>query len=176
MGNYSRFIRPNFYRVGLTNNTTALISAFKDSASTNFVIVAANPTPFLVNQTFVLTNFPAATRLAPWATTATNSLANLGVVNVTNGNFNYPLPAWSVLSFSSVFASNSTNVWVSPSGTNLTLSWPLTHWGWTLQQLTNTLAQSAGTNWVDIANSSSTNSWVVPVNLRQPAVFYRLRR
>src|ERR1035438_2323314 len=46
MGNFSKFIRPNFYRVGSTNTTIALVSAYKDSASTNFVIVAANPSAY----------------------------------------------------------------------------------------------------------------------------------
>ena len=173
MGNYSKFIRPNFYRVGLTNNTTALVSAFKDSGSTNFVVVAANPTPFPVSQTFALTNFPAVTRLAPWATTATSSLANQGVVNVTNGIFSSILPAWSVVSFSSGFTSYPTNLTFNSSSTNFTLSWPSTHLGWTLQAQTNALA---GNLWVDVANSTTTNKIIVPLNFANKSVFYRLRR
>ena len=99
MGNYSRFVRPNFYRVGATNNSTALITAYKDSASSNFVIVAANPTAIAVNQTFALTNFPATSTLTQWVTSASLSLSNQGPVSVTNDVFVYTLPAWTVVSF-----------------------------------------------------------------------------
>ena len=99
LGNYSRFVRPNFYRVAATNNTTALITAFKATNSANFVIVAANPTAYPVNQTFVLTNFPMTGALTQWVTTASLSLANQGTVNVTNNSFTYLLPAWSTISF-----------------------------------------------------------------------------
>jgi glucuronoarabinoxylan endo-1,4-beta-xylanase len=176
MGNYSKFIRPNFYRVGLTNNSVALVTAYKDSASTNFVIVAANPGAYPVNQTFALTNFPAVNRLTPWATTAATSLGDLGVVNVTNGNFNYLLPPWSVISFSSIFTSYPTNIFFSRSGANLTLNWPQTHLGWTLQMSSNALATGLGNNWTDVANSATTNQIVVPINPASGTVFYRLRR
>jgi hypothetical protein len=176
MGNYSKLIRPNFYRVGLTNNTTALVSAFKDSVSTNFVIVAANPTPYPVNQTFALTNFPAAGRLIPWATTATESLADRDAVTLTGGNFNYTLPPWSVISFSSVSVAYPTNVSFSFSGGSLTLTWPLTHLGWTLQGQTNTLAAGLGANWVDVAGSATTNQLTLPLAPANGCVFYRLRR
>ena len=99
MGNYSRFVRPNFYRVGLTNNSIALITAYKDSASSNFVIVAANPSVIAVNQTFALPNFPATGSLVQWVTSASLSLSNQGPVSVTNGTFTYALPAWTVVSF-----------------------------------------------------------------------------
>jgi hypothetical protein len=176
MGNYSKFIRPDFYRVGLTNTTTALVSAYKDSNSTNFVIVAANPTTYPVNQTFTLANFPAVTRLAPWATTATNSLADLGVVNVTNGIFNYTLPPMSVFSFSSSFTSYPTNLLASLAGTNLTVTWPRTHLGWTLQTQTNALTTGLGANWVDVVNSATTNQISIPINVAKGSVFFRLRQ
>ena len=99
LGNYSKFIRPNFYRVGATNNSTALVSAYKDSASSNFVIVAANPSAYPVNQTFVLTNFPAMGTLTQWVTSASLSLSNQGPVSVAGNTFTYLLPAWTVISF-----------------------------------------------------------------------------
>jgi len=99
MGNYSRFVRPNFYRIGSTNNSAALVTAYKSTNSFNFVIVAANPTAMAVNQTFTLNNFPVLGTLTPWITSATSSLASQGPVNVTNGTFTYLLPAWTVTSF-----------------------------------------------------------------------------
>jgi len=102
LGNYSKFVRPNFYRVGGTNTSLGLVSAYKDSGSTNFVIVAANPNNCTINQTLGLSNFPAATRLLPWVTSGTLALANQPVINVTNGVFNWQLPPWTVVTFSSV--------------------------------------------------------------------------
>jgi glucuronoarabinoxylan endo-1,4-beta-xylanase len=99
MGNYSRFIRPNFYRVGVTNTTTALVSAYKDSVSSNYVVVAANNSAFPVNQTFVLTNIPALTNLTPWFTSATQSLAVAASFGVANGTFSVKLPPFTVVSY-----------------------------------------------------------------------------
>ena len=66
MGNYSLFVRPNFYRFEATNSSAALITAFKaHEFPCNFVIVAANPNPIAVNQTFTLTHFPASGTLTP---------------------------------------------------------------------------------------------------------------
>jgi hypothetical protein len=46
----------------------------------------------------------------------------------------------------------------------------------TLQTQTNTLANGLGTNWADVANSSTTNQVILPMNLSNDSVFYRLRR
>ena len=102
MGNYSKFVRPNFYRIAATNTTTALVSAYKDTNSANYVIVAANPTAYPVNQTFVLTNFPVMGTLTQWVTSASLSLSNQGPVSVAGNTFSYLLPAWTVISFNFV--------------------------------------------------------------------------
>ena len=59
LGQYSRFVRPNYYRIGATNDGNVMISAYKDSASPGFAIVAINTNNLSVNQTFNLTNFTA---------------------------------------------------------------------------------------------------------------------
>ena len=106
MGNYSRFVRPNFYRVGATNTSLSLISAYKDTNSYNYAIVAANPTPVPVVQKFMLANFPASGTLTQWVTSASQSLANLGPVGVTNNTFNCILPPYSVITFVSSIANS----------------------------------------------------------------------
>jgi hypothetical protein len=67
-----------------------------------------------------------------------------------------------------------TNLIASVAGGNLTLSWPSDHTGWRLQAQTNSLATGLNTNWVDVADSGSTNQVTVPVDPANPAVFYRL--
>ena len=99
MGNYSRFVRPNFYRLGVTITSVALVTAFKDTNSDNFVIVAANPTAIPVMQTMVMTNFPATGTLTQWVTSASLSLSNQGPVTVNGRSFNYVLPPWTVVTF-----------------------------------------------------------------------------
>ncbi len=64
---------------------------------------------------------------------------------------------------------------VVASGTNAQLSWSTNYTGWTLQVQTNSLTAGLGTNWQDVAGSSSTNQ----VNLTLPppgkGAFYRLK-
>lgn len=71
-----------------------------------------------------------------------------------------------------------TNILSSVSGGTLTLSWPSSHVGWTLQTQTN--SRSVGltmpTNtWFDVSGSASTNQVGVAIDPANPTVFYRLR-
>ena len=100
IGQFSRFVRPNFNRIDATSSQpSALISAYKDSTSPAFAIGAINTIAATnVIETFTLANFTAAT-VTPWITSATLSLAPQTPVNVTNGTFTYTLPEMSVVTF-----------------------------------------------------------------------------
>ena len=100
IGNYSRFVRPNFYRIDATSSQpSALISAYTDTNPAAFAIVVVNTNAATdVIQTFNLTNFTAAA-VTPWITSATLSLAPQTPVNVTNSSFTYDVPAMSVVTF-----------------------------------------------------------------------------
>ncbi|MGH7952822.1 MAG: LamG-like jellyroll fold domain-containing protein, partial [Limisphaerales bacterium] len=78
------------------------------------------------------------------------------------------------LSITNTVNLNLTNIVFSASSGNLTLSWPPDHTGWTLQAQTNNLSVGISTNWVDVANSSTTNQVIIPTNLTNGSVFYRL--
>jgi hypothetical protein len=69
----------------------------------------------------------------------------------------------------------STNLNYSVSGNVMTLSWPADHTGWTLQMQTNNLSLGLGTNWVDVAGSTTINSTNITVDPAKPTVFYRLK-
>jgi hypothetical protein len=56
----------------------------------------------------------------------------------------------------------------------LQLAWPNDQVGWQLQVQTNSLAVGVSTNWVTIPGTASTNSFSVPIERSNPAVFYRL--
>lgn len=98
LGNFSRFIRPGYYRIGVANNAVASVSAYKDPASGCYAIVAINPGPADLLQTFNLSGF-ISTSVTPWITSDSLSLASQPSVGITNATFAYTLPAMSVVTF-----------------------------------------------------------------------------
>lgn len=100
MGQFSRFVRPNFYRIDANTTGTALISAFNDAGSGRFAIIAINTNASTsIIQTFNLANFPSVSSVTPWITSAAMSLSNQTTVAVSGGSFSYTLPALSVVTF-----------------------------------------------------------------------------
>ncbi|HUA66084.1 MAG TPA: LamG-like jellyroll fold domain-containing protein [Alphaproteobacteria bacterium] len=70
--------------------------------------------------------------------------------------------------------SSPTNISFGVTNNQLYLTWPSDHIGWTLQAQTNRLSVGINTNWVNVARSTTTNQIVVPINLSNGCVFYRL--
>lgn len=99
IGQFSRFVRPGYYRINATNTATPEISAYRDSASPGFAVVAINNNPFAMNESFTLTNFSGVKSVTPWITSGNDSLASQAVVGVTNFSFSYTLPPMSVVTF-----------------------------------------------------------------------------
>ncbi len=63
-----------------------------------------------------------------------------------------------------------TQLTLAAGGGQMQLNWASDHTGWILEVQTNGL----GTNWVAVANSSSTNQMAVPIDVGNGAVFFRL--
>jgi len=99
LGQFSRFVRPGYYRIDADNGGSAQISAYKDSQSSDFAIVAINPNSTNLTQVFSFSNFPGASALTPWMTTSDLSLAAQPTVGITNASFTYTLPAMSIVTF-----------------------------------------------------------------------------
>jgi glucuronoarabinoxylan endo-1,4-beta-xylanase len=100
LGNFSRFIRPGYYRIGVNNTASmALISAYQYPNSGDIAIVAINTGTASINQSFSLTNLPVPASMTPWVTSGTLSLSNQTDVTVIGSSFNYTLPAQSVVTF-----------------------------------------------------------------------------
>jgi autotransporter-associated beta strand protein len=60
-------------------------------------------------------------------------------------------------------------------GTNLNLSWPGSHIGWSLQAQTNDLNVGLQPGaWVTVPGSETTNAVSIPINPADPTVFFRL--
>jgi glucuronoarabinoxylan endo-1,4-beta-xylanase len=125
LGNFSRFVRPGFYRIGVTNNAFTSISAYKNPTNNSFAIVAINSSSATVTQIFDLANFTAAS-VTPWITSGTNNLVSQSPVQVTNSTFTYALPPLSVLTFVGqgyVLPANITISRVALNGNGLVLTW-----------------------------------------------------
>ncbi len=173
LGNYSRFIRPGYYRIGVSNNAFSSISAYKDSTSGSFSIVALNTSSITITQTFNFRGFTASA-VTPWITSDTLSLASQPTVNVTNAAFTYALPSMTVVTF----VGQSSN---SPP----TITAIANHGG----QTTLTVNGPAGPDYTlltstDLVNWQTlltTNSPFIPVTLIDtnlatgPLRFYRIR-
>jgi hypothetical protein len=99
VGQYSRFVRPGYYRIGVSGDDVSLISAYKDPGSGTFAIVAVNTNQSTtVNETFNISGFKARS-VTPWITSAALSLASQSAVTVSNGSFAYSLPPMSIVTF-----------------------------------------------------------------------------
>jgi hypothetical protein len=110
LGQWSRFVRPNYYRIGASNTGNALISAYNDTNSGNFAIVAVNTNvSTAISQTFNLTNFTVTGSVTPWITSSNLSLASQSPVVVGGSSFAYTLPALSVVTFVGQGSTNPPN-------------------------------------------------------------------
>jgi glucuronoarabinoxylan endo-1,4-beta-xylanase len=100
MGNYSKFVRPGFYRIDATATPQngVSVSAYKNSTSSTLVIVVINQNSSNVSQTFAL-NGAAVSSVTPWITSASFDLVQQSDVPVSGGSFVYSLPAASITSF-----------------------------------------------------------------------------
>ena len=103
LGQFSRFVRPDFYRIGVTTNSgTAIVSAYKEPNSGKFAIVAINPNlTNSVNLTINLTNFGAGSvsSVTPWVTSSSQSLASQSAVSVSGSSFTYNVPGPGIVTF-----------------------------------------------------------------------------
>jgi glucuronoarabinoxylan endo-1,4-beta-xylanase len=100
-GQYSKFVRPGYYRIDATHvpQTGVSISAYQNAPTNTLVIVATNYTGSGVSQTFNITSAPRFTSLTPYITSTSLSLAAQSAVSLSSTSFTYTLPADSVTTF-----------------------------------------------------------------------------
>ncbi len=100
IGNYSKFVRPGYYRIDATQTPQSgvSVSAYKNSTSGTLVIVVINQNSASVSQSFMLSG-AAASSVTPWITSDSLNLAEQSGVSVSDGSFNFSLPAYSITSF-----------------------------------------------------------------------------
>jgi glucuronoarabinoxylan endo-1,4-beta-xylanase len=97
-GQWSKFVRPGWYRIGVSYSGPLQLTAFKDPGNQRFAIVAVNSSSKAVTQTFSLNGF-STNSVTPWITSASLSLAAQTPVSANGASFTYALPASSVTTF-----------------------------------------------------------------------------
>lgn len=97
-GQWSKFVRPGWSRIGVNYSGPLLISAFKEPGSQSFAIVCVNPSTKQILQKFFL-NGSSATSVIPWISSQDLSLSVQPAVAVNGDSFTYKIPAYSVTTF-----------------------------------------------------------------------------
>jgi glucuronoarabinoxylan endo-1,4-beta-xylanase len=100
IGNFSRFVRPGWNRIDATASpaSNVSISAYKESSSGKFAIVAINQNGSSQDINFNLSGFNCGS-ITPYRTSGSENLAQLSAVSASSGSFTYTLTANSVTSF-----------------------------------------------------------------------------
>jgi O-glycosyl hydrolase len=97
MGNYSKFVRPGYQMIG--NSDAGSFTAY-DSSTKTLVIVTTNDTSSAVSYDYNLSDFGAVGGTAtPYQTSATENLAQLGNLGISNKTLSTSLPADSITTF-----------------------------------------------------------------------------
>ena len=125
LGQFAKFIRPDFYRIGTTNSSGAAeVTAYKDVVSSNYVIVAINPGSTVVTQQFNLYGFPPGRRVTPWITSYTQSLAVQTPITNFGSSFTYSIQPSNIVTFvGTVSPTAPANLTATPGQNKVNLSW-----------------------------------------------------
>jgi autotransporter-associated beta strand protein len=153
-----------------------------NSPTTNDLLVASG---FTASGTLTVTNLGPALHVGDSFQLFSSSVSGFASVNLqTNDAVNNVSYTWSntlnsdgkitVASVISPVNTSPTNIVSKVNGSNLELSWPVDHTGWTLQAQTNSLTVGLGTNWINVPGSASVNSVTNAINPANGSVFYRL--
>jgi glucuronoarabinoxylan endo-1,4-beta-xylanase len=107
---WAKFVKPGWVRIEATGNPSSgvYITAFKETASGNFAIVAVNQNSSPLNVEFSLAGFPSVTSVTPTLTSASARLEDQASVNILGDSFSYSLPGTSVTTFHGIASSSST--------------------------------------------------------------------
>jgi O-glycosyl hydrolase len=97
-GNWSKFVRPGWHRVDVTNSGALLVSAFQSADGTQSAVVAVN-TGMSSTNLFLGVGAQMGASVTPWITSAGQSLIQQAAITITDGVVTYSIPAQSVVTF-----------------------------------------------------------------------------
>jgi glucuronoarabinoxylan endo-1,4-beta-xylanase len=98
LGQYSKFVRPGYVMTGANNNPTSGVYVTSFKGNNNYVIVAVNSNGGSSSIDFNISG-ATLTSVTPYQTSASNQLAQLSAVSVSNDSFTYSLPGQSITTF-----------------------------------------------------------------------------
>jgi len=100
MGNFSKFVRPGFVRVGVTGAPGAVqIVSFMNPADGTFATVALNSGQNAQQVSFFVSGAGWPTTVTPFVTSANSNLAPGADISVASGRFSGSLPPQSITTF-----------------------------------------------------------------------------
>jgi glucuronoarabinoxylan endo-1,4-beta-xylanase len=102
MSQFARFIRPGYYRAESDVYpfiSSVRVTAYKDSASSKYVIVAINSESTQVKSFFRIQNGAAATTFSPYTTSATKNCEKGADFTITGDHFIFNLEPSSITTF-----------------------------------------------------------------------------
>jgi O-glycosyl hydrolase len=97
-GNWSRFVRPGWHRVDVSNAGSLLVTAFQSADDTQSAIVVVNNTSSDSAQVLNVGQQMAGA-VVPWITSASQQLVQQSTVPTSDGTITYTIPADSVVTF-----------------------------------------------------------------------------
>jgi glucuronoarabinoxylan endo-1,4-beta-xylanase len=100
MSQFSKFIRPGYYRISSQDipHENVSATAYRDSASSEIVFVAINTAPYSITQTFTIQN-GSVERFTPFVTSPYKNCEESGEVVVANDSLEVTLEGYSVTTF-----------------------------------------------------------------------------
>jgi O-glycosyl hydrolase len=102
LGNFSRFIRPGFFRLalpGVDDLTGVMASAYKDPENSRLVVVTINAGATDEPLQFNVDGLPAGKRVGEFRSYLTNSANNLAEKSTVSESGQYVIPAKSTVTF-----------------------------------------------------------------------------
>ena len=171
---------------GTSIGTLTISNSLSLSANTIMELNAAANTNDLVHGLTIATYGGVLTLSNVAGTIAASNAFKLFSANSYSGAFSALVPAspgpglaWNTNTLRTdgtlrVVSTSPATITSSISGNQFTLSWPGDHIGWRLQSQTNSIHFGVSSNWLTVANSTSTNQITFPLNPAADCVFYRL--
>jgi hypothetical protein len=148
----------NWFSGGTPNTTYSIYRSLVAGGPYSLINSSIAPTAYVHSSpTIGVTNY--------YVVTAVDGLGNES--NASNQAFVVPV---------SPLPSAPTNITYTISNNVLVLNWPPDYTGWLLQVQTNSLGVGLGSDWLTIAESATNSSYLVPLDVANPSVFFRLTK
>ncbi|MGP8173076.1 MAG: cellulose binding domain-containing protein [Terracidiphilus sp.] len=121
LGQYSKFVRPGYVMTGANNNPTGGVYVTSYKGNNNYVIVAVNANSGSSSIDFNISG-ATLTSVTPYQTSASNQLAELSAVSVSNDSFTYSLPGQSITTFVGTGSTGTPTFTLAPSASTLSVT------------------------------------------------------